>query len=169
MPTKPQRLFFSPRRAVAMAAALFALAQIGCEQAAPTMPVQAVGDMKETMTWLLDPAADVVWSSAGFVLTAEGQRDLRPTSDDEWARVRHSAAVLAESGNLLLLPHLMPEASPAGADAWVEFANGMTRVGMELVSAVDERDAETLFEKGGHLYNVCVACHQVYARDLPQR
>ena len=112
------------------------------------------------MTWVLDPAADVIWGSAGAVITAEGEQDLAPTSDEDWDRVRHSAAVVAESGNLLLMPHLAPEADTA---AWNEFALGMTRVARDAVAAVDARDANALFETGGHLYNVCLACHQVYA------
>lgn len=169
MEAKPQRLpLVSRRNALALAALALAFAQGGCDRAPPPMPVQPVGDMKETMVWVLDPAADVIWGSAGFVLTAEGQQDLQPTSEEGWARVRHGAAVVAESGNLLLLPHLVPADSEAGTDAWMEFANGMTRVGMELMDAADNQNAEAVFEKGGHLYNVCVACHQVYARNMPQ-
>lgn len=121
--------------------------------------------MHDTMTWFLDPAADVLWSSAGFVLTAEGETSLAPTTEEGWARVRHSAVVVAEGGNLLLLPHLLPDpAEGIGTEAWVEFAQGMTRIGMEAVAAVDAQDADALFTAGGHLYNVCLACHQVYAR-----
>ena len=126
------------------------------------LPVQVVGDLHDTMTWVLDPAADVIWDSAGWVLTAEGTEDLAPTTDEAWDRVRHGAAVLAESGNLLLMPHLVPATDD---EAWVEFSQGMTRVAQEALAAVDARDSDALFETGGHLYNVCLACHQVYARD----
>ena len=99
------------------------------------------------------------------MLTAEGETSLAPTTDEGWARVRHSAVVVAEGGNLLLLPHLLPDpADGLGTDAWVEFAHGMTRIGTEAIAAVDAKDADVLFEVGGHLYNVCLACHQVYAR-----
>jgi len=125
------------------------------------LPVPVVGDMHDTMTWVLDPAADVVWESAGWIITAEGTHDLTPMSEEGWDRVRHSAAVLAESGNLLLLPHLAPETN---AEAWIEFSRGMTRVAQEALAAVDAKDSDALFETGGHLYNVCLACHQVYAR-----
>ena len=131
------------------------------QEPADELPVQAVGDLHDTMTWVLDPAADVVWESAGWILTAEGTQDLTPTTDEDWDQVRHSAAVLAESGNLLLLPHLAPETN---TEAWIEFSRGMTRVAREALAAVDEKDSDALFETGGHLYNVCLACHQVYAR-----
>lgn len=158
------------RRAAAAVVGLGVLALGACDppgQDANAISAQPVGDMHDTMTWFLDPAADVIWNSAGFVLTAEGETPLAPTTDDGWARVRHSAVVVAEGGNLLLLPHMLPDAADdAGTDAWVEFAQGMRRIGTEAVAAVDARDADALFEVGGHLYNVCLACHQVYAREM---
>ena len=140
------------------------LSLAGCgEPPATELPVQPVGDMRETMAWVLDPAADAIWGAAGYVITAEGEQDLTPTTEEGWAAVRHGAAVLAESGNLLLMPHLMPAGEP-GPAPWIEFSHGMTRIAEQAVEAIDNRDSEKLFEIGGHLYNVCVACHQVYAR-----
>ena len=139
-----------------------AILLLSCTQeSVDELPVQVVGDLHDTMTWVLDPAADVIWGSAGWVLTAEGTEDLTPTTEEGWNQVRHSAAVLAESGNLLLLPHLVPETN---GEAWIEFSRGMTRVAQEALAAVDAKDSAALFETGGHLYNVCLACHQVYAR-----
>lgn len=142
--------------------ASLALAACG-EPPATDLPVQPVGDMRETMNWVLDPAADAIWGATGYVMTAEGEEDLTPTTDEGWAAVRHGAAVLAEGGNLLLMPHLMPVGEP-GPAPWIEFSHGMTRIAEQAIEAVDNRDSEALFEIGGHLYNVCVACHQVYAR-----
>lgn len=116
----------------------------------------------DTMAWVIDPAADVIWGSAGFVLTEAGTQDLAPTTDAGWDKVRHSATVVAASGELLLLPNALPP-EPERA-AWVEFNAGMVRIAGEAIQAVEARDAEALFEVGGHLYNVCLACHQVYAR-----
>lgn len=144
-----------------VAAGLLAAA---CGEAPETeLPVQVVGDMKETMTWVLDPAADTIWGATGYVITADGEEDLTPTTEEGWAAVRHGAVVLAESGNLLLMPHLMP-AGELGPAPWIEFSHGMTRIAQQAIEAVDNRDSEALFEIGGHLYNVCVACHQAYAR-----
>ena len=144
--------------------ALAALSLAGCgEPPATELPVQPVGDMRETMAWVLDPAADAIWGATGYVMTAEGEEDLTPTTEEGWAAVRHGAAVIAESGNLLLMPHLMPVGEP-GPAPWIEFSHGMTRIAQQAVEAIDDRDSEALFEIGGHLYNVCVACHQVYAR-----
>ena len=155
------------RRTIGLSAAALAIALAGCdrraESAAPAP--QPVGDLLETMNWVLDPAADAIWDGAGFVITAAGEESLAPTAEEGWAAVRHGAAVVAEGGNLLLMPHLLPAADEGpGIDAWVEYARGMTRIAEQALAAVDAQDAEALFEVGGHLYNVCLACHQAYAR-----
>ena len=122
-----------------------------------------VGDMKETMDWVLDPAADVIWGFAGFVMTAEGTTDLAPKSEEDWAEVKHAAWVLAESGNLLMMPGLAKD----NAD-WMEYSQGLTTMGNRLIEVAEGQDSDALFEVGGHLYNVCLACHQAYARELRQ-
>lgn len=138
----------------------FLLVAAGCGPEPPQPPDTApVGDMKQTMDWVLDPAADTIWGYAGFVLTPEGETDLAPKNDEDWARVKHAAWVIAESGNLLMMPgHARDEAD------WREYSRALTAMGERAIRIADEKDAEALFEVGGHLYNVCVACHQVYAR-----
>ena len=156
----------------ALALAALAAAPLGCGNGPDPPTTLATGEagemnemneMKEMMTWVLDPAADVIWGSAGFVITAAGEVSLAPTTDEGWAQVRHSAAVLAEGGNLLLLPQRLPAADQRAA--WTEFSAGMTRIAQDAATAAEAQDSERLFEVGGHLYNVCLACHQVYARD----
>lgn len=149
------------------AAVAVAFLVVGCSETPDTeLPLQSVGDMRDTMTWVLDPAADAIWGATGYVITAEGEEDLTPTTVEGWAAVRHAAVVVAESGNLLLMPHLMPEGEQDNA-SWIEFANGMTGIAVQAIEAVDNRDSAALFEIGGNLYNVCVACHQAYARTAP--
>ena len=144
----------------AAAGLLAALLMAGCGQEAPPPPATApVGDMKQTMDWVLDPAADTIWGSAGFVITVDGETDLAPRSDEDWARVKHAAWVIAESGNLLMMPGLDRDEAD-----WREFSRALTDMGEQAIRIADEQDVEALFEIGGHLYNVCVACHQVYAR-----
>ena len=127
------------------------------------MPTQPVGDMKETMDWVLDPAADVIWGFAGTVMTAEGETDLAPKNDEDWAQVKHAAWVLAESGNLLM----MPGHAEQGAD-WLEYSRGLRSMGNRLIEIAETQDPDALFEAGGHLYNICLACHQAFARELEQ-
>lgn len=129
--------------------------------APPDPGYRLVTDVRQTMDWILFPAADVVWDSAGFIVTAEGEVDLSPTTDEGWAHVRNSAAAVAETGNLLLMP-----GRTAGAD-WDTFARDLTRVGQVVMAAADVQDAEALFDAGGELYEVCRGCHAKYMTPEP--
>ena len=131
------------------------------EEQEPPPPIHPVGDMKQTMDWVLDPAADVIWGFAGVVMTAEGETDLAPKTEEDWAQVKHAAWVLAESGNLLMTPGLAQDNTD-----WIEYSQGLRTMGTRLIEIADTQDPEALFEAGGHLYNICLACHQAYARDL---
>ncbi|HEX7036504.1 MAG TPA: hypothetical protein VF210_12050 [Pseudomonadales bacterium] len=131
----------------------------GCGEQSPAAPethYRLVLDTQQLMNWVIDPSADVIWGSAGSITTAEGEQDLAPVDDEGWVRVRHAGAMLAESGNLLMLP-----GRSRGAD-WDEFAEGLMGIAERTIAAADARDDERLFELGGQLYNVCVACHQQY-------
>lgn len=123
------------------------------EHASPYTPVT---DVHETMAWILTPAAEVIWDSAGTIITAEGQTELAPTTPEGWEHVRNNAAIVAETGNLLMLP-----GRAAGAD-WIAYAQGLTATGRLAMAAAEARDADALFEAGGQVYQACVACHARY-------
>ena len=144
---------------------------LGCESGGAEMtstpPVslpayEPVVNVKQTMEWILDPAADVIWDSAGWVITAEGETDLAPTTDEAWADVRNSAAIVAETGNLLLMP-----GRTAGAN-WIAWAQSLTVAGEVAMAAAEAHDADALFDAGGQLYQVCRACHQRYLVPLEE-
>jgi len=132
---------------------------VGCAPppSPPEPPFHTVTDMKQLMSWVLDPAADVIWGAAGTISTEEGVQDLAPTTDQGWAEVRNAAAVVAECGNLLMLPGRVHD----GED-WMEFAQGLTDIGQKAIVAAEARDSDAVFDVGGELYNVCTACHQRY-------
>lgn len=124
------------------------------------MPYQLELNMQELMAHVLDPAADIIWASAGSIVTAEGETDLAPTDDEGWLHVENGAAAVIESANLLLLP------GRAEDDAdWREFALGMASMGRKAMAAAEAKDADALFAAGADLYQVCLACHQQYDRD----
>ncbi len=109
------------------------------------------------MDWILDPHADVIWASAGSVVTAEGTQDLAPTTEEGWVTVRNAAATIAEFSNLLMMPEHARERA-----GWVEIAQGLQATAVQLINAADHHDADAVFNYGGQLYDVCVSCHQIY-------
>ena len=115
------------------------------------------GDVEYIMHYVLDPAADHIWDSAGTIITAEGTKELAPTTEEGWKAVAHSAVVVAETGNLLNLP-----GRALDKQGWSETALGLVDAGLRAKKAADEMDADALFDAGGKLYQVCVACHAAF-------
>jgi hypothetical protein len=83
---------------------LVTLAACDRQQQATSPSYEVAVDNRHTMAFIIDPAADVVWDSAGFIITAAGEQDLAPATPEDWVKVEAAAAVLAESGNLLMMP-----------------------------------------------------------------
>ena len=108
------------------------------------------------MVWILEPPADVIWDSAGTIITAEGSTELTPTTDEGWNAVIQAGASLAEAGNLLMIP-----GRSMGAD-WDEYARGMSSAAELAIKAGLDRDGDALFDAGGRIYQVCRACHNQY-------
>ncbi len=117
-------------------------------------------DHHDLMTYILDPAADVIWSSAGEIVTSAGTEDLAPTTDEGWLQVQNSAAVLIESANLLQLPGRAEDLQD-----WAEYSQGLATMSRKAFVAAEAKDADALFAAGADLYQVCLACHQKYARE----
>ena len=135
--------------------------QMSCgtaEEPTVEMPYQPTASIHDFMYWVLEPAADGIWDSAGFIITEDGEQDLQPTTQEGWDEVRNAATMVAEAGNLLMLPGYRAD----DAD-WVEYAEGLIRTGLQARAAAEAKDADALFAAGGAVYNVCRACHNKYA------
>ena len=143
--------------AVALCALLAACGETGPSAATSAEPpYQSIINIHQTMAWILDPAAEVIWDSAGTIITAQGHQELAPTTDEGWTEVLHAAATLTEAGNLLMMP------GRAAGDDWIEYAQGLTAAGQLAIKAAQDQDDEALFEAGGRIYQVCRACHDQY-------
>ncbi len=132
----------------------------GQEAALPAVSYNLQFDHHDLMTFVLDPAADVIWSSAGAIITEAGTQDLAPTTEEGWLKVKNNAAMLIESANLLQLPGRAEDQAD-----WAEYSRGLATMANKAFSAADQQDADALFQAGADLYQVCLACHQKYARD----
>ena len=130
---------------------------VACDQKKTTDLYSSEISTQQTMNWVLDPHADLIWDSSGFVLTAQGVQNLAPTTAEEWDAVRNAAASIVEAGNLLIMPHHAQD-----RDAWIGHARGLQFTGIELLKAAEKRDAQALFDLGGQLYIKCQSCHDQY-------
>jgi hypothetical protein len=157
---------------------------VGCGRTAPAPATSEAGQVpvatvKDLMLSIIDTSADVVWQSVSAVSNEQGTTETRPQTDEEWARVRYGALALAESANLLLVPgrrvarpgelsevpgiELEPEEMDAlitkDPAAFYEHAVSLRNAALEVVSAVDKKDADKVFEIGEHIERACEGCH----------
>ncbi len=114
--------------------------------------------MTEFMGHVVDPAAFLYWNNSGSVITAEGEKDRYPTTDEGWDVLVTGASTLVEAGNMLQLPHRVRE--PA-AD-WNRHAQMLSDRAMTARAAAEKHDKQAVFDEGGRIYEACVACHEQF-------
>ena len=137
-----------------------------CSCAGPQPPsYRPVADNKDLMKSVIDPQADIVWESVKTTITAAGIEEKIPKTAQEWAAVRNAAIILAESGNLLM----MPPRAKGGAD-WMKYSRELIDVSEAAIRAADAKDPKRIYEIGGDINDKCMQCHEQYdptvRRDL---
>jgi hypothetical protein len=143
---------------------LLAAACIGCGQAeeSPTVAFDTTLSTAELMAHVIDPAAQGVWSRAGWIMDANGETALFPTIESEWAAAENAAAMVAEAGNMLLLPGRQRILAEDDNGDWPRFARTLSERAHAVRAATESRQLQAMFDAGGDLYQACVACHEKY-------
>ena len=143
-----------------LAAAVILAACSASKPAAP--PMTAKFDislpMDELMGHVIDPAAYGYWKGSGVEVTAAGDRDLSPTTEEGWEALESAAAALIEAGNVLQLPG---RGRSPDAD-WNGFAQQLTQRAVAAKAAAQHHVKKAVFDEGGRIYEVCTACHAQY-------
>ena len=122
-----------------------------------TSEMEGHTDIHALMAYLIDPAAEAIWDSAGYDITEEGEVNLAPTDQEGWDKVKNGAKVISESSYLLSMPERALDQTQ-----WVALSMTLKGIGERAFKAAENEDAEDLFKIGAELYQVCVACHQTY-------
>lgn len=170
----------------ALVLGVLAFGAVGCTRRDETPPQQAsfrpTATVKDIMTSIIDPEADVLWNSVATIVTLSGTEERAPQTDEEWAAVRQSAVQLVEATNLLRVPgrlvakpgeksenpriELQPETiqkliaeDPA---TWTTLVDRLHDAAAPALKAADAKDAKALFDAGEHIEFACEACHQQY-------
>ena len=138
-----------------------ALIAAACSDASQNPAFDTTLPTQQVMKHIIDPAAVSLWGRAGTMETDKGTVSLAPQTEAEWAAAEHEAAIVAEGGNLLLLPGRAPAFTGVGAD-WVSLAHALTRQALVVKAATAARDNDRMFKAGGDLYQVCTDCHAKY-------
>ena len=134
---------------------------LACRAAPAGPPFEPVADVKTLMEAVIDPSADIVWDATGSIVSATETVVRSPQTDEEWERVRYAAVLLAESGNLLMMP---PRARDQ--DVWMARARELVETGTKALKAAEAKDADGLLTIGGEIYEACSNCHQLYIPEI---
>jgi hypothetical protein len=113
------------------------------------------------MNAIIDPAADVIWDSTGWIVTAAGEEHKKPQNDDEWLAVMNNAMTVTEAGNLLMM---VPRA--ADGDLWMKRSLELVEAGEKAWRAAQAKDPQRVFDTGGELYVACLNCHGDYIEEI---
>jgi hypothetical protein len=138
-----------------------ALLSQGCSGTPQPPPFKPVADLKQLMNSVIDPAADVIWDSTGWIVTAAGTEHKVPQDDEAWLAVLNNAIALTEAGNLLML---VPRAKDG--DLWMKRSREMIEAGEKAVQAAQAKDPQRVFDTGGEVYVACLNCHGDYIEEI---
>lgn len=173
------------RFTVGVALVVVALAAGSCnrrEEPPPQAQFRPTATIKDIMTSVIDPEADVLWNAVATIVSLSGTEERAPKTDEEWAAVRRSAVQLVEATNLLRIPgrlvarpgeksenpriELQPETiqrmiaeDPA---RWSGLVDALHDAAVPALKASEAKNAKGLFDAGEHVERACEACHQAY-------
>lgn len=115
--------------------------------AAATPALESIATNRQVMLGLTIPASDVLFAVG----------DPAPADQAAWDRVVANAAMLAESGNLMLTgPRDLKQPE------WTQFARELVARSKDAMAAAEKRDVDAVLEAGNALYETCENCHNKY-------
>jgi hypothetical protein len=181
-------------RLIAFAGVLFvsAAATAVCSKPTPqpstTKPligeITPLVSVKELMEHMIDPISDNIFDAVWWDNTAKGVVEHKPTTDEDWEKVKVGAVTIAEGIELLKVPRPWtppgdvngslgphpPELSPSQIQAkvdkdpvlWIAKIQALRNVTLEVLDIVKKKDTNSLWQAGGDLDEACEGCHLEY-------
>lgn len=125
--------------------AIFALAAMPTPAQAPSY--ELVGSVSRLMIDIIYPTSDAL-----FYIERSP-----PKTEVEWNAIRGQALMLAESGNLLMLPG---RARDQGN--WIRNARTMIEAARQAYQAAAAKDMKGILAQSDRLTEACVTCHREY-------
>src|SRR5579872_2308504 len=115
---------------------------------------QNVGTMSQLMVDVIYPASDAI-----FYAFREP-----PKNEHEWNVLQMHALMVAESGNLLMLPGRARD-----QEKWMADAKLLVEVGNAAYKAAKAHNLEAINGLNQQLNDACVTCHQDYRQNYRRR
>ena len=117
-------------------------------------PTRNVGTMSELMVRIIYPASDAL-----FYIESR-----TPKTDSEWGALEGQALMLAESGNLLMMPGRARDQKE-----WMTYSRLMIDASADALAAAKKRDVDGIVLVGEKLLESCTACHKAYRKDYGRK
>src|SRR5262249_19547437 len=127
--------------------------------ATPAASIVPIATVKQIMTAIVGPGADTIFKAVGSTMTANGEVEVAPHTDEEWDALGSTAAALIESGNLMLMGSRVVDQRD-----WVNMTRAMMEAAKVTLSATRAKSADKVLESGEALNDSCDNCHSKYRR-----
>lgn len=108
---------------------------------------EPVGNMSQLMIDIIYPTSDAL-----FYIERTP-----PKTDAEWNAIRNQALMLAESGNLIMMPGRARD-----QDEWVKDSKLMIAAAKSAYKAAVSKDMAGVLAQSDALTASCIACHKAY-------
>jgi hypothetical protein len=131
----------------------------GSQRPAAEARLAPVATVKQIMNGIVGPAANRVFDSVQFIVTAAGTESIAPKNDQEWEALGNDAAALIESGNLILM-----DGRAVDRGDWTKMSQAMIDAAAVVLRATQEKSADKVFASGDALNMSCDNCHDRYRR-----
>jgi len=119
---------------------------------APTF--QPVGSVDEIMIRITYPTSNAIF----YV----GRNP--PKEDRDWTALQNQALMMAESGNLLMMPGRVRDQGD-----WIKDSKMLVEVGAAAFKAAQDKDLDAVLALNEQLNTACVTCHQQYRPNMRRR
>lgn len=159
-----------------------AIPTINTSTTIPVADFRPSATLQEIMLSVIDPNIDPIWNAISTETSAEGEIEVRPETDEDWAQLRQHAIALREVANLLVIPgrkvahpgtstsihHSELQADAIEAliaaqwPAFVQRAQALHDATNLALDAIDAKDVAKLEEVGGVIEHTCEGCHSQF-------
>src|SRR5581483_10733524 len=119
---------------------------------APTF--QPVGSVDEIMIRITYPTSNAIF----YV----GRNP--PKEDRDWTALQNQALMMAESGNLLMMPGRVRDQGD-----WIKDSKMLVEVGAAAFKAAQDKYLDAVLALNEQLNTACVTCHQQYRPNMRRR
>jgi hypothetical protein len=115
---------------------------------------QNVGTMSQLMIDIIYPTSDAIF----YVERTP------PKAEVDWEMLASQALMLAESGNLLMMPGRARDQGD-----WIKYSKTMQDIGATAFKAARNKDLPAIVALNQGLNDVCVACHMQYRSNYRKK